>query len=142
MSYLLTPETNLVFQMVILIIILASFALKKIRSYFLHGATMLIAAVLNLFSFALVMWPSLSSLREYIISFPLTRLSLTIVIHAFLGATAEVLAIFIVASWRLQSSTKNCVRKKKMMRVTFVLWIAALFFGILLYMLLHTSIFG
>jgi uncharacterized membrane protein YozB (DUF420 family) len=29
-----------------------------------------------------------------------------------------------------------------MLRVTFVLWIAALFFGILLYMLLHTSIFG
>jgi uncharacterized membrane protein YozB (DUF420 family) len=58
-------------------------------------------------------------------------------VHAGLGGTALVLGVFLVASWHLQASTQNCMRRKKMMRLTFVLWVLALILGILLYTLLY-----
>lgn len=140
MSSLTTPQINLVFQIVILAIISMSFALKRMHKYLLHGITMLIGVVFNTFSFLLVMGPSLLNFREFILANTLNRISLVTLAHSVLGGVAEILAVVLVASWHLQSSTKGCVRKRKVMRITFILWVIALALGILLYMLTYTSI--
>jgi len=130
-------RSNLVFQIIILAFLVASLLLKKKRNYFLHGSTMMIVAILNAFSFILVMGPSLLNLGQFVANYPLSRLSVVAIAHGFLGAIAEILAIWVVISWRLRSSTKYCVRKRKMMRVTFVLWLIVVFLGVLLYAFLY-----
>jgi uncharacterized membrane protein YozB (DUF420 family) len=140
MSSITTPQINLVFQIVILAIISMSFALKRMHKYFLHGITMLIGVVFNTFSFLLVMGPSLLNFREFILANTLNRISLVTLAHSVLGGVAEILAVVLVASWHLQSSTKGCMGKKKVMRITFILWVIALALGILLYVLTYTSI--
>jgi len=130
-------RSNLVFQIAILALLIVSLVLKKKRNYFLHGSTMMIAAILNAFSFILVMGPSLLNLEKFVVNYPLSRLSVVAMAHGILGAIAEILAIWVVISWRLRSSTKYCVRKRKIMRVTFVLWFIAVFLGVLLYAFLY-----
>jgi len=142
MDPLITPQTNLALQVIILALLFTSLGLKRGREYFLHGATMLVAVLLNAASFLLIMWPSLLRLREFITTNTLDRFSLITMTHAILGSVAEIIAVWIVATWHLQGSTQSCVRKKRLMRVTFVLWATALILGILFYMLSYTSIFS
>ena len=133
-------EMNLVFQVVILAILLIGFAFKRRGKFLLHGATMLVVVVLNFVSFLLVMGPSLRSLEPSIVAYPLYNLSLTAVAHGILGALAEVLGILLVVSWGLRKDTQRCVGKRKVMRVTLVLWVVALLLGIFLYAALYTTL--
>ena len=130
-------QINLVFQIIILALLFASLMLKKRRNYFLHGTTMMIAVILNAFSFILVMGPSLLNLGRLVVDKPLNIISMATVTHGILGAIAEILAVWVVVSWRLRSSTRYCIRKRKMMQVTLVVWLIALFLGILLYAFLY-----
>lgn len=97
---------------------------------------MLVGVVLNLISFLIVMGPSLVSL-EIVKTQPLHQYSLVAIAHATTGAIALVLGIFIVASWHMQSSVRNCVKMKSLMRVTVVLWTVALLLGIWFYTILY-----
>ena len=135
---IISPQVNVVFQIAITIILLASISLKLERKYVLHGMTMLIAMVLNVLSFLLVMLPSLLGL-VIIRTQPLHVVSIAALIHACVGAVSIVLGLWIIVLWHLQSSTKNCVKRKKMMRLTLILWLLALAVGIVLYMFLNTS---
>lgn len=130
-------QSNLGFQIVILALLFASLILKKRGNFFLHGIMMMAAAILNAFSFILVMGPSLLNLEQFVANQPLKIISVVTMAHASLGAIAEALAILVVVSWRLRSSTQYCVRKRKVMQVTLVLWLIALFSGILLYAFLY-----
>jgi len=60
---LIPPQINLGLQVIILALLFASLALKRKRKYFAHGATILIAVILNALSFLLVMMPSLLALE-------------------------------------------------------------------------------
>ena len=126
-------QINLGLQVFLVFLLLASFVLKKRGRFFLHGGSMLVAVILNAVSFVLVMGPSLRDKRTLIADFPLSRLPMVIVVHAILGSIAEILGIWVVVSWRLRSGTQHCARKRKLMRVTFVLWLIALLLGILAY---------
>lgn len=142
MSYVEFAEANLVLQIVAFAVILVGYYFKRMRKYILHGRTMLIALVLTLISLFLVMLPSFLSLGESIATSTLTTVSLVVLVHASLGSVVEVLAIFLVGSWRLQKSTANCIRRKKVMRVTIILWTATFILGVFLFLLLYTKIFG
>lgn len=131
-------EANLVLQIVAFTMVLMSYWFKRMKKYILHGRTMLIALVLTLISLFLVMLPSLLSFGE---SIPVSTFTVALV-HASLGSVVEVLAIFLVGSWRLQKSTVNCSRRKKVMRVTIILWTATFILGVLLFLLLYTTVFG
>lgn len=127
------PETNLVLQIIILAALLVSLMFKRRRKYLLHGAMILTAVILNAVSFFWVMGSSMQNMREFILDHPSSRIALVVVPHGILGAVAEILGIVLVISWGLRSSTKNCARKKRLMRVTFILWLLALLLGILYY---------
>jgi uncharacterized membrane protein YozB (DUF420 family) len=86
------------------------------------------------------MVPSLMVLGQPTASFPLDRLSIVVIFHVAFGVVAEILAIWLVGAWHLQSDVGPCVRRKRWMRVTFSFWVAALALGILLYVLLYTTL--
>jgi uncharacterized membrane protein YozB (DUF420 family) len=131
-------QVNAVFQIIIAIILLGSLVFKKKRRYFLHGATMLVAVVLNVSSFLLVMLPSLLSLA-IIETQPLNVISVVALVHACVGALCVILGAGVVASWHLQSSTQGCVKRRRMMRLVLVLWLSAFVVGVVLYAFLNTS---
>jgi len=135
--YILITRINLVFQIVILLLLSASFRLMKRGKFVEHGTAMLVAVILNVISFSLVMGPSLVSLGATIRDYPLNQLSIVSLTHASLGGVALILGIWIVASWHRQPPNQSCQRKRKFMRLTFVLWFVALLLGILLQMLLN-----
>jgi hypothetical protein len=131
--YLLLGQVNLAFQIVILAVLFASILFMKRGRFFSHGTGMLTAVILNAVSFFLVMGPSLIGRIQLVEVNPFGRLSLIILTHAMVGGAAEVLGVWIVASWHLQSSTQKCVMRKRAMLVTAVLWVAAILLGFLLY---------
>ncbi len=139
MSQILPSQTNLLLQIIILAICFGSLALKRQRKYFLHGATMLIAVLLNILSFGLVMLPRLAEL-EILRMQPFHTISLIIFAHSSLGFLTIVLGIGLIFSWHLRSSTQNCAKRKRLMRHTLIVWLVTVFLGILLYTYLYTSL--
>jgi len=98
---------------------------------------MIVAVALNALSFILIMGPSLFGLGSFIIAQTLDMISIVTVIHGVFGAVTEILGLWVVGIWRLQSSIQKCVRKKRIMRVTLAIWLIALLLGILLYTRLY-----
>ena len=137
MPVILLSQANLILEIIILMVLLAAFALKRRGKFLKHGSMMLAGVFLNILSFAIVMGPAFLSLGQNGLFDHPGRLYFVTLVHAGLGGTALVLGVFLVASWHLQASTQNCMRRKKIMRLTFVLWVLALILGILLYMLLY-----
>ena len=135
MSYL-PAQINLGLQILILGIVFAAWILKKKRKLILHGALMLVGVALNFVSFLIVMGPSILGL-EIIRTQPFHEYSLIALAHAATGLIALIMGTVIVASWKLQSSPKGCVRRKMAMRVTIVLWTIALVLGIWFYTILY-----
>ena len=138
MEPITASQANVVFQLVIALILLGSISFKLKRKYVLHGAMMLVAVVLNVFSFLFVMLPSLLGL-EIIRTQPLHIFSIVALAHACIGAVSMILGVWIVGSWHLQSSTVNCVKRRIIMRLVLILWLLALVVGIVLYMFLYTN---
>lgn len=138
--YFLIAQVNLASQIAIMVLLLTSYMLKRKGKFFLHGTLMLVAVILNFVSVLLVMGPSLLSLEPVIAASILGKLPIVVLLHAGFGSVAEVLAVYVVTSWRLRADTSHCVKKKRIMRVTLVLWSVALLFGILVYVLLYTDL--
>lgn len=131
-------EANLVLQIVAFAIVLVGYSFKRMRRYIQHGWIMLTALILTFISLFLVMLPSLLGFGE---SIPVSTFTVALV-HASLGSVVVVLAIFLVGSWRLQKSTANCIRRKKVMRVTIILWTVTFILGVELFLLLYAKIFS
>jgi len=129
-------QVNLGLQIGILALIWVAYFIRKRRKYFIHGTLMLVGIILNVISFLLVMGPSLLSF-DIIRTQPLHEYSLIASTHSAIGSIALILGAIVVASWHLQSSTKNCVKMKKVMKPTIILWTIALVLGIALYIILY-----
>jgi len=136
MSYSL-PQINLAFQIVIFALLFVSLYFKQRGKFLLHGSTVLIAVILNIVSFIWVMGPSLLNMQEFISNMPTNKIAITAIGHGIFGTTAIILGVWLVVSWGLRSSAKTCTGKKKLMRVTLVLWFLSLVLGILLYAFLY-----
>jgi uncharacterized membrane protein YozB (DUF420 family) len=132
----ISPQVNAMFQLIILVLLIAGIGMKWRKKLSLHGMIMLVAVILNLFSFVLIMLPSLLR-TEIIITQPLQAVSIVALIHSSVGLVVMILGIWLVASWHLQSSIKNCFKNKRLMRLTSILWLVALLMGFLLYYLLY-----
>jgi hypothetical protein len=129
-------QLNLGFQIVILALILAGFIFKLRGKYLVHGVLMFVGVILNIVSFALVMGPSILGF-EVIITQPLRDVSLVAVVHGIMGGIALISGAVLVFSWRLKTSTQICVKRKRLMKPTIILWTMALLFGIWLYTILY-----
>jgi hypothetical protein len=129
-------QLNLGLQIVILALILAGFIFKLRGKYLVHGVLMFVGVILNIVSFALVMGPSILGF-EVIITQPLRDVSLVAVVHGIMGGIALISGAVLAFSWRLKTSTQICVKRKRLMKPTIILWTMALLFGIWLYTILY-----
>jgi hypothetical protein len=142
--YQLVATISLAVQIVVLVLLLGSYSLKRMKRYRQHGITMLTAVILHIIVILTVMLPSLV-LGVIPLILANTSLVVTIVapIHGIMGIIVAVLGVWIVASWRLRASLDYCgfnVLKKKLMLLTLTLWLIVLFLGILLYLHFYTTI--
>jgi uncharacterized membrane protein YozB (DUF420 family) len=133
MSSIEIAQINLALQIFILMVLLTGYLFKRRNRFVPHGTTMLIAVVLNAVSIFLVMGPSLLARIGFIQGSPLGGLSVGILGHAALGSVVELLGVWLVGSWHLQSSTQGCARRRKIMLFTLALWVISILIGILLY---------
>jgi len=126
---------SLVIQLVVLGLLFGGVWLKAVKKFRQHGITMLAAVVLHAVMILAWMIPSFNSLFSSPGSINLADMFTVIILgHAFTGIAATVLGIWLVISWRLQVDMKTCFAKKRVMRVTIVLWLTALVIGIYLYL--------
>lgn len=136
MDPLISPQANAALQMIILVLLLAGVGIKRRQKHVLHGLVMVTAVIVNLLSFVLIMFPSLT--RMVIISTqPFHPSSIATLIHSVIGIVVIVLGIWLVSVWHLQSDLKNCFRNRKLMRLTTALWLSALLIGFVLYSFLY-----
>ena len=138
MDYIvLLASLSLAVQIATLAIIISGYVLKRRMRFIAHGTLMLVAVVMQFFSFLLIMGPAFLILAEHgFVNRPLW-ISVVTLTHASLGGVALATGIWITASWHLQASVDNCIKKRKIMRYLIVIWIWALILGITLYTLLY-----
>jgi uncharacterized membrane protein YozB (DUF420 family) len=135
--FLLIASLSLVVQIATLSIVISGYILKRKMRFRAHGTIMIVAVVMQFFSFLLIMGPAFVSLAENgLIQRPIW-FSVVTLVHASLGGVALATGIWIVASWHLQTSIENCIKKSAIMRYLIVAWIVALILGITLYKLLY-----
>jgi uncharacterized membrane protein YozB (DUF420 family) len=131
-------DSNLLFQVAILLVLFASLWFKFRRNYLRHGISMGLAVVLHTVSVFAVMVPSLLASRG-LFSDLSNRLALGLFSHAVLGSFVEVLGLYLLSILALNRGvSKACFRNKVIMRVTFVLWVVELVVGVFVYFLLYT----
>lgn len=133
-------SVSLVVQIATLSIVISGYVLKRKMRFIAHGKLMLVAVVMQFASFLLIMGPAFLSLVENgLIQRPILVSTVTFV-HVILGGVALATGIWIAASWHLQTSIDNCIKRKPIMRYLIVTWIFALILGITLYALLYVFI--
>jgi len=131
--YQIAATISLIFQIVVLVLLFAGMGLKGRKKFRQHGIVMLTAVVLHTIIILAWMVPSFSLSFAGSINFA-DIIVVIILVHAFMGIAADLLGIWLVASWRLRADMKTCFAKKSLMRVTVTLWLIALFLGIVLYL--------
>jgi uncharacterized membrane protein YozB (DUF420 family) len=133
--YTLVATISLIFQVGVFILLLGGYILKQMQKLWLHGVVMLVALVLHSISIGAIMLPSfVSGIIPFIASAPIDAIMVLSIVHAITGIVAPVLAIWIVASWRLQRSMEHCMPKKIWMKSTFAVWLIALLSGFVMYL--------
>jgi hypothetical protein len=111
---------NLVIQIAILLLIGLSLLLKKKKMFVLLLSHM---------------GPSLIYLLREEIPL-LNSVAFVGLFHGIVGAIAEFLGIWLVGTWAyVQSETKYCLKRKRLMRIILAFWIAALALGVFYYLL-------
>ena len=136
-NIVLLASLNLVVQIATLSIVISGYILKRRMRFIGHGTLMIVAVVMQFFSFLLIMGPAFLSLVENGLAQRPIWLSTVTLVHASLGGVALATGIWITASWHLQTSIDNCIKRKTIMRYLIVTWILALILGITLYTLLY-----
>jgi len=135
--YQLIATISLSLQIAVLVLLVGGYKLKRMKKFRQHGIAMLTAVVLHTITILAVMIPSFRAIISE--EFPVIILAVTS-LHGIIGIMTEFLGVFIVASWRLRTSLQYCQPKKKLMRLTLILWLTALFIGILVYLHFYTTL--
>lgn len=134
--YLLVSTVTLAIQLIIFVLLIVGYNLKRKNRYRQHGFIMVSAVILHMISVLAIMVPSI-----VVIAFTPTGLPEAVValsgVHAFFGLTVLALGIWISVSWRFRHSLQYCAPKKRFMLVTFTVWTIAIIIGTALYFILY-----
>jgi uncharacterized membrane protein YozB (DUF420 family) len=134
----LSATIDVVVQLFILALLIASITLLKMKSNVkAHGILLAAATLINLGAIVVVMVPALlGDLQAPAMTSPL--FFVVEMVHAGIGTIAEVLALYITYRWaRNRFDPMRCLVKgfmgKGLMNLTFFAWIFALGLGLILY---------
>lgn len=134
-------DLNLLIQIIIFAVLVTSLIFKFKKNYMKHGATMGIAIALNTVSVLLVMVPSLLS-QQGLFENLTTSFALATISHAILGSLAEILGIYLLATWIFhRHDVKTCFKNKRIMRATTFLWLVELIVGVYIYAMLYPLVY-
>ena len=131
---LLIVDVNLILMLIILTTLVIGYLMMRRGRLKIHGYLMFIVVVLKMASILLVMLPSgLVILTEsHLVNFiPITA------VHVVIGSVTEAVGLYIVWTWRFKEPTASCFRLRRFMKWLFILWLATIGLGILLYYLLN-----
>jgi uncharacterized membrane protein YozB (DUF420 family) len=101
---------------------------------------MAVVTALHASSVLLIMVPSLAKSLNLILSEFYNPAILITLIHAPLGASVIIVAIWLVSKWRFRHAIDSCYKRTKIMRSIWLIWIISLVLGYLVY--LSIAIFG
>lgn len=131
----LITDINLLIQIISFLMLLTGWIYKTKGKFRIHGSFMGLAVFLHLISFLLAMGPSFIGGFEFFTTDTSLTGVQTMWVHAIAGAVALILGIVLVVAWILKSSNvKACIRRKRLMDITALLWTVSLIFGIATYL--------
>ncbi|MFA4934559.1 MAG: hypothetical protein WC568_01860 [Candidatus Methanoperedens sp.] len=126
----LLADMTLVAQTAGFLAIFLGYIYARKKNFLKHDITAKIAVLLGGLSFV---WMGFSLVSNFLPLISMTFMGLLIVSHAITGLLALFMGIFLVF---------NEIKKTKTpMRVVFLLWAAAMFLGVIVYIVLYSTIF-
>jgi uncharacterized membrane protein YozB (DUF420 family) len=141
MYYQLVASSSLAVQIVVLVLLMGGYWLKRMKRFRQHGITMLTAIILHLITVLAVMLPSfVLGVIPLIFADASFAIAIIAFLHGITGIIAGAFGVWIVTSWRLRASLQYCTPKRKLMRLTLILWLIGLLLGILLYLNFYTTV--
>ena len=134
----LAVDINLLLQVVAIVILLVAYGYKRMKNYKVHGSLMGTAVVLHAILFLLVMGPQFVKYYDFLTT-ATSQLGVQISwVHAVMGSISLILGIVLIGAWlRRPSDISGCFRRKRIMDVTFPLWILSAIFGIAAYLVTY-----
>jgi uncharacterized membrane protein YozB (DUF420 family) len=130
-------DINLVLQIAILCSLLIGRSRARKKNFRQHGKIMTVAVALNTASLATIMLPSLLLGLGFIVTYPTNPLSIIAILHAGLGTVSLILGFNLVLKWRLNKPLVECLKNRRFMKPTIILWATTATIGILLYIELY-----
>ena len=136
---MLNTDVDLLLQVFAFVFFVLSYVYFRKWRFRLHVSLMGFAVAVNLFSFLWFMGPVF---YRHFISFFSTRLSdpgvITTWIHVFPGTITLALGSGFFVTWGLQhSKIAMCSRRKRLMKITGLLWCVSLTFGVATYLMFY-----
>jgi len=130
-------DTSLVFQIAILVLLVVGWVVARNHRFGNHGILMVVAFAVHTITIVAVMVPSLAASRG-IFQQGLNTIASVIGVHIVTGSLAEILGLYMVGRWMLNSlNLRPCLKKKTQMRLTLIVWVIALIMGVYSYLLLY-----
>ena len=126
-------DLNLIIQLMMLCVLIFGRSRAKGKNFGLHGRMMAVAVVLNAASLATVMLPSLMLGLGFLVTNSTNPISIITILHAIIGTIAELLGIYLVLKWRFSKTFVECIKNKRLMNPTIILWITTALLGVILY---------
>ncbi len=135
---------SLILQIIVLIILIYSYLLKRKLQFRKHGIAMASAVILHMLTVFSIMIPSftISVLPDYILAAPLEVISILATFHVILGAVALGSGTWLVASWHFKKDLSGCFKRKRIMIVTITFWVISIALGATLYSLFIGPVLG
>lgn len=129
-----TSDIALLLEIAILIILFTSrFRFARSKKFVKHGYAMTSAVILHAATILLVMVPSFTLYVPSLGSLSAVWL-IILFVHIPAGLIAWIIGLFLVATWRFRSEAEmTCMKRSRLMRPLFWLWVFALILGIALY---------
>lgn len=131
--------TSFIVQIVIFVLLVTGYELKRKLKFRQHGLVMASATLLHLTSIFAIMIPSLvyAVIPNYILVSPLNLVSIVGLVHTITGSAAVALGVWFVLAWRFRKGFQGCVNRKKPMLYTFTVWLVTLAFGAILFAIFY-----
>ena len=137
----LEVDLNMILQIASFLILVLALIYKNKKNFKMHGVTTGIAVILHVISFLAIMGPVFFGHFGVYVDYISHMEILTTWIHAIPGAAAMILGILLVALWAPKpANMAACARRKRLMDITFLLWLISMVFGIITYILVYTSV--
>ena len=134
----LGADFNIIFQVLTVALIMVAIVYKSRKKFQTHGKLMGIAIMLHIISFIVIMGPVFFRDFEGFVTYTSYLEVQTMWIHVIPGITALILGTAIVVLWALNpNKVAACIKRKRIMDITIILWLVALLFGITTYILFY-----